>query len=295
MQPVDPADKRPPNEKIAASIRAGILTGELQPGSRLPSLEELAEFFGVARMTVVAAVRKLSDEGFLRSVGGSGTYVKDLAALPGPEGEEHELAGAATFLFEMGQLKNLDRAGWLLLGIPQPESVAEHSFRVAMVCLVLASVDGADIGRTVTLGLFHDAHETRIGDVPSVGRAYVTTAAPEAVTAHQVAGMPGAAAKELQDLTAEYEACETTEARLAHDADKIETLLQAMEYQACGYDTQGWRETSLAALRTETGQLLAQAIGASSPHGWFAPFQKSYHELRASTRAARERRDQGDA
>jgi len=88
----------------------------------------------------------------------------------------------------------------------------------------------------------HDAHETRIGDVPSVGRAYVTTAAPEAVTAHQTATMPDEVAKVIAGLTAEYEACETTEARLAHDADKLETLLQAAEYKAQGYATEPWRD-----------------------------------------------------
>ncbi|HTT53852.1 MAG TPA: HD domain-containing protein, partial [Streptosporangiaceae bacterium] len=131
------------------------------------------------------------------------------------------------------------------------------------------------------LCLTHDTHETRIGDVPSVGRPYVTTAAPEAVTAHQAAGMPHEVAKVVQDLTGEYEANETPEARLAHDADKIETLLQAMEYQAQGHDTQAWCDTSVAALRTDAGRQLAQAISSADPHGWWSAFAASYHELRA--------------
>ncbi|MFZ0044282.1 MAG: hypothetical protein WAL16_00450, partial [Streptosporangiaceae bacterium] len=53
------------------------------------------------------------------------------------------------------------------------------------VGITLASIAGADIARTAALCTLHDAHETRIGDVPAVGRAYVTTATPEAVTAHQ--------------------------------------------------------------------------------------------------------------
>ena len=177
--------------------------------------------------------------------------VRSQAELPA---EDHPLAGTAAFLFEMGHLKQLPRSGWLLLGIPQPESVAEHSFRVGMTGMTLAAMAGADVGHTAALALLHDAHETRIGDVPSVGRAYVTTAKPEAVTAHQTAGMPGDVAKTFQALTAEYEANETTEARLAHDADKIETLMQAIEYQAQGHDAAAWRDTSLAALRTDAGQ-----------------------------------------
>jgi 5'-deoxynucleotidase YfbR-like HD superfamily hydrolase/biotin operon repressor len=286
MQPIDPDDKRRPNVQVAASIRAAILTGELGPGSQLPAGHELAKFYGVSRMTIQTAIRTLRDEGFVRSRAGSGVYVRDQASLPSPDEEDHPLAGVATFLFEMGHLKNLPRAGWLLLGIPQPESVAEHSFRVAAVGIMLAAMEGADVGRTAALCLLHDAHETRIGDVPSVGRAYVTTAAPEAVTAHQTATMPDEIAKVIAELTAEYEANETPEARLAHDADKLETLLQAAEYKAQGFDTDAWRESSLAAQRTDAGQQLAQAIGQADPHHWWAAFAASYAELRKSTRGA---------
>ena len=284
MQLLDPQDPRRPNEQIAAAIRAAILTGEFKPGERLPSGEHLADRFGVTRATVANAMRRLTGEGFVRSVTGSGVYVRDQASLPGPEDGEHPLAGMATFLFEMGHLKNLPRAGWLLLGIPAPESVAEHSFRVSMTGMVLAALDGADVGRTMALCAFHDAHETRISDVPSVGRAYVSTARPEVVTEHQTAGMPDKVAAVVRDLTAEYEQNTTREAQLAHDADKIETLLQAIEYQQQGHDAQPWRETSLAALRTDAGKHLAQAVGAGDPQ-WWMPFAASYHELRASTRA----------
>lgn len=282
MQLLDTTDPRRPNVQIAASIRAAILNGELAPGAQLPSGEELAKLFGVSRMTITAAVRTLREEGFVRSQSGSGVYVRDQATLPIAPSDEQPLAGAASFLFEMGQLKRVTRAGWLLLGIPQPETVAEHSFRVGIVGTLLAAMEGADVGRTTALGLLHDAHETRIGDVPSVGRAYMTTAAPEAISAHQTAAMPDEVAKVFQSLTAEYEAGETIESQLAHDADKIETLLQAIEYQAQGHDTSAWRMTSVEALRTEAAKQLAQTINASDPHTWWSAFAASYHELRAS-------------
>lgn len=285
MQPVDPDDPRSPYIKIAASIRAAILSGEFEPGTKLPTQEELAEFFGVVRATVGSAIRVLQDEGFIRSRTGSGAYVNSRARIPLVGGEPHALHGVATFLHEAGHLKNLPRSGWLLLSIPQPESVAEHSFRVGMIGLVLASIEGADPGRTAALCLMHDVHETRIGDVPSVGRNYVTTAKPQAVTAHQTSGMPDEVAKVLQDLTGEYEDTQTIESRVAHDADKLETLLQATEYAAQGYATEPWADTSIQALRTESGKELAQAIVSGDPHGWWSTFASSYHELRAATRA----------
>jgi 5'-deoxynucleotidase YfbR-like HD superfamily hydrolase len=283
MQVPDPADPRRPYVKVAAAIRAAILSGELEPGQQLDSGKNLADRFQVAPNTVGSAIRLLRDEGYVRTQAGGGVWVRDQASIPVPAEEQHQLAGTATFLFEMGQLRNLTRAGWALLGIPLPESVAEHSFRVAVVGLVLAAAEGADIGRTAALALLHDAHESRIGDVPSVGRAYVTTAKPEAITAHQTSAMPHEVAKVVQDLTAEYETAQTLESRLAHDADKIETLLTAAEYQAQGHDTEAWKETSVTALRTDAGRELARAIGATSPQ-WWAPFAASYHELRAASR-----------
>lgn len=285
MQPIDPRDPRSPYVKIAASIRAAILSGELEPEQQLPTGDELAKFFGVTRATIGSAIRTLRDEGFVRSRAGGGVYVSAQASLPVPAGESHPLAGIAAFLFEAGHLKNLPRSGWLLLGISHGESVAEHSFRVGLVGIALAALEGADPARTAALCLMHDVHESRIGDVPSVGRAYVTTAVPEAVTAHQTSGMPDKIGRVFQELTAEYEAAQTLESRVAHDADKVETLLQASEYKAQGYSAGAWQDTSIQALRTESAKQLAQAIITSDPRGWWMSFASSYHELRASTRA----------
>lgn len=116
-------------------------------------------------------------------------------------------------------------------------------------------------------------------------------AVPEAVSAHQTSAMPDALAKVFQDLAGEFEAGETLEGQVARDADKIETLLQAAEYQAQGHDTAAWRESSIAALRTASAKQLAQAITSADPHDWWAAFAASYRELRASTRGGRSRRE----
>jgi putative hydrolases of HD superfamily len=285
MQPIDPNDPRSPYIKIAASIRAAILSGEFEAEAQLPTGDELAKFFGVTRATIGSATRTLREEGFLQSKPGGGVYVTGQASLPVPEGQSHPLVGLGAFLHETGHLKNLPRAGWLLLGIQQPESVAEHSFRVGIVGLVLAVMEGADPGRTAALCLMHDVHETRIGDVPSVGRAYVTTAIPQAVTAHQTAAIPEEVASVLQAITAEYEDTESLESKVAHDADKIETRLQAREYATQGYGSEPWQDTSIESLRTDSAKQLAQALITSDARGWWVNFASSYHELRATTRA----------
>lgn len=291
MQPIDPTDKRQPNAQIAASIRAAILSGELEPGAQLPTGHQLASFFGVSRMTVQTAIRTLREEGFVRSRTGSGVYVRDQASLPTRSQQnlrpDQVLPGVATFLFEMGHLKRVTRAGWLLLGIPDPETVAEHCFRTGAVGIALAALEGADVGRTAALCILHDSHQTRIGDISPVGRGYVTTAVPQAVTAHQTSAMPSAVAKIFQDLIAEYQAGETLEAQLALDADQIETLLQATEYRAQGHDTEAWRETSTAALRTGSAQRLAKAIASTRPHGWWSAFAAPHREQPPSAQGHR--------
>jgi putative hydrolases of HD superfamily len=295
MQPIDAADKRPPFKKIANSIRAAILTGEFEPGAQLPPGRELAEFFSVAPMTIQQAVRTLRDEGFVTSRMGSGVFVSKQPASPDAEHREHPLSGLGDFLHEMGQLKRLPRAGWQFAGIPDPESVAEHSYRVAIVGIALAALEGADVGRTAALCILHDSPETRTGDIPAVGRAYVTTASPEAVSVHQTSGMPDELAGVFQELVRAYEAEDSIESRLAHDADKVETLLQAREYEAHGHhDTLQWQESSTVALRTDAGKELADAILATTPTAWWSAFARSYSELRKRTRGTRDARSRAE-
>jgi 5'-deoxynucleotidase YfbR-like HD superfamily hydrolase len=110
----------------------------------------------------------------------------------------------------------------------------------------------------------------------------------EAISSHQTASMPDPVGDVIQRLVREYEAEETTEAQLAHDADKIETLLQAREYKAQGrYNTDPWQESSVAALKTDTGRKVAEAVEDVDPEEWWKAFARSYRELRRASRGSR--------
>jgi 5'-deoxynucleotidase YfbR-like HD superfamily hydrolase len=183
-----------------------------------------------------------------------------------------DLEGMVDYLYEVGLLKRLPRAGWLVAGIDHPESIAEHSFRAAIIGYLLASVEGADPARTALLCLFHDTQESRIGDVPRVGKSYVVTAPNPQVTADQVAGFPGEIGQAVRALVDDYEGQESVEARLARDADKLECLIQAREYQANGHDVQPWVETAAAALRSEAARRFADAFRRARPDQWWKSF-----------------------
>lgn len=176
----------------------------------------------------------------------------------------------AGFVFELGVLKRVRRAGWWHAGVRDPESVAEHSLRVAQLAALIAVQEGADPARAALLAIWHDSQESRIGDIPHSARPYlVERPSNEAITADQVAGIPEAAARSVCAAVAEYEAQSSAEARCARDADKLECLIQAVEYRASGYQTvQGWIDSSLAALVTDTARVVADAALTTSVLAW---------------------------
>jgi putative hydrolase of HD superfamily len=182
----------------------------------------------------------------------------------------------ARYIFEMGHLKATPRTGWTLAGITNPESVADHSFRTALIGVILACAEGADPARTALLCLFHDTTETRLGDIPSVGKKYLREA-PEEVVADQTRELPDDLAEMIAGLVFDYNAYSDLEAQLAKDADKLECLAQAVEYVEAGsVQANAW----ITALRKEvscaSGLRLAEAIQATPPSQWWKHFVENY-------------------
>jgi 5'-deoxynucleotidase YfbR-like HD superfamily hydrolase len=177
--------------------------------------------------------------------------------------------GIAQLAFEMGVLKGVRRAGWWHAGIRDPESVAEHSLRVAQLAALIAAEEGGDPARAALLAIWHDSQETRTGDLPHTAKRYLSGPDPQLITADQTAALPELAAKTVREAVSEYEARTTIEATCAHDADKLECLIQAVEYRAAGNTSvQGWIDSSSRALVTETAKRVADAALAMSPLKW---------------------------
>ncbi|MEV7940371.1 HD domain-containing protein [Kitasatospora sp. NPDC088264] len=180
-----------------------------------------------------------------------------------------DLTPVARFLFEAGTLKQTKRTGWWMAGVRDPESVAEHSWRTALIASIIAKLEGADPAQTAFLAVWHDSQETRTGDVNHLGKMYAPGADPAAVTADQVGGMPEILASTIRDLVAEYEAKDSPEAVCARDADKLECLIQGVEYKAQGYaNAQRWIDNSRGRLTTKTANALADAVLATDSLGW---------------------------
>ena len=82
MEPLDPDDSRPPYQQVADSLRTSILSRRYAPGEKLPSGNDMARHYGVARMTVQQALRVLRDEGLIVSRQGSGVFVRSRTVRP---------------------------------------------------------------------------------------------------------------------------------------------------------------------------------------------------------------------
>jgi GntR family transcriptional regulator len=72
----------PKYARLAQSVRHAIRSGELEPGERLPTEEELCAEFGVSRGTVQQALRQLIRDGLVRRQQGRGAFVAGRAATP---------------------------------------------------------------------------------------------------------------------------------------------------------------------------------------------------------------------
>jgi putative hydrolases of HD superfamily len=178
-------------------------------------------------------------------------------------------AGIAAFGYELGVLKRMRRTGWWHAGVRDPESVAEHSLRVAQLAGLLAAEEGADPARAAYLALWHDTQETRTGDLPHTATAYVDKPNPQSITADQTALLSETAAASVRDAVSEFEDASTPEARCAKDADKLEMLLQAIEYREIGVQrVDGWIESAQRNLKTETAKRVAEAAVTLSPLAW---------------------------
>ncbi|GAB3854866.1 aminotransferase-like domain-containing protein [Dactylosporangium cerinum] len=104
----------PLHRQLEASIRAGIRSGRLAPGSALPPSRALAASLGVSRGVVVTAYEQLTAEGYLTSRSGGYTTIATGAAgqVPAPA---PPAAPAVTVTFGYGRtdVSQFPRAAWL--------------------------------------------------------------------------------------------------------------------------------------------------------------------------------------
>lgn len=118
-----------------------------------------------------------------------------------------------------------------MVGIKDPESVADHSFRCAIIGYYMAHLEKVDPFKVMAMTLFNDIHEARINDLHKMGHYYIDfKEAEKKVFNDQVACLDTEVKKEMSTLRKEYDTQRSKASIVARDADILECLLQAKEY-----------------------------------------------------------------
>lgn len=141
--------------------------------------------------------------------------------------------GALKFLMVVSKLKHLKRTGWVKRGVGEPETVAGHMYRMAIMSFLSDNRTGVDRDRVLKMSLVHDMAEALAGDITphcgvSEGEKY---ALEKASLLEMVSHIDKDVGEEIYSLWQEYEECKTAEARLVKDFDKFDMILQAYEYE----------------------------------------------------------------
>ncbi len=175
------------------------------------------------------------------------------------------------FLLKAFDLKDEKRAGWLLRGVTDPESVADHSWGTAMFCWLYAGQEQVDRDRAISMALVHDIAEAEMGDVATRAHPDEQTMSADEKRRREreafgvVASLlPSPAARdELVSLWEEYEAAKTATARFVRDMNLCDMCAQALLYTSNRRSTSRldeFFETSRPRLSTATGKRLHRQI-----------------------------------
>ncbi len=182
-----------------------------------------------------------------------------------------ETKNTLDFLAEAGMLKRIKRSGWWMVGVPYEESVAEHSFRCAVIAYILARMEGVEPYKAMVMGLLGDIPEARINDLHKVASRYLDgRSAEKVVYREQVELLEDGIRDELQDLRNDYDDQSTAGSVIARDADILECLLQAKEYSDLGFKTaEKFFKKAPEKLRTEAAQKLWKDMQSWDSSVWW--------------------------
>ncbi|EEH07464.1 HD domain-containing protein [Histoplasma capsulatum G186AR] len=144
------------------------------------------------------------------------------------------------FFHLLERLKTTKREGWRRFGIAHGESISDHMYRMSIMTMFAPPALAArlNIPRCTKMALIHDMAESIVGDItpadthiPKIEKARREAEVIEYISKSLLGAVPGLASQDIQEIFEEYEDNNTLEAKFVHDIDKLELLLQAVEYE----------------------------------------------------------------
>lgn len=140
------------------------------------------------------------------------------------------------FLTKIGKSKKILRHGWVREKIKDPESVAEHSFRLSVLAMVLADQLGVDKEKLIKMALLHDIGEVITGDIVWSRGGIIDIkkrAEKEELEKKGIEKVFKIIGKSHEYLRLFEEMIErvSLEAKVFWEIDKLEMAIQALEYE----------------------------------------------------------------
>lgn len=142
-----------------------------------------------------------------------------------------DLLNLIDFFRMSGGLKRIPRSGWVEIGIDSPESVADHTFRTAILCMIFSDLEDLDELKMLQMALIHDLPEVITGDLTPSERTSMAKRREEDAMKELLCLLPERQRVKYANVWREYEECKTAEARAVRQLEKLEMALQGKEYE----------------------------------------------------------------
>ena len=166
------------------------------------------------------------------------------------------------FFVRSGRLKTERRRGWVKkLKLQGAESVADHSYRTALMTMVISDSRGLDTAKAVRLALLHDLPEAVVGDAMPEERSGARKQTIETKAIEDLLGdLPSGVRSLYSEAWSEFVDGRTPEAQLVRQLDKLEMATQAWEYAQDLGDRGSAREFWSTAKASVTDEGLAELL-----------------------------------
>ncbi len=171
------------------------------------------------------------------------------------------------FFFEVASLRRLTRSHRQFIG-EVSDNISDHSFRVAIIGMILAELEKVSVDKVIKMCLLHDIAEARTGDLHATNKFYATAKEDEAVK-DQWKGLPHGV--EVTKIIGEYEKRVSKESIVAKDADLLDQMILQQEYfykDSKGINHKLWQNFSAKGLKTESAKKFAKKIKTANPFEW---------------------------